>query len=698
MIRDRRFSASRNKHESRYYWRAERTVYQRGWRVVARPRSPPIIADLPGLASNQADRSRMKHCSFRVSSRHSTATFSLLVTWVWCWTLCSALLWTPSPALGAATSLLSPPDTSSPRATFTSFRALTDKIAERYAEYRAAPSARAQQTFLRTVEQGVQLMDLSGVPPAAQHEIATATIIWLWEVIARVDLPGADEIPDAADYASGGLLADQPPRWRLPETGIIIARVEEGPRAGEFLLSPETVASARTYAELARELPYRRSSRIDNVKDLTATALGFSGWMLPPHLIERLPDWARQPIAGQVVWKWGALLASLALTLVLIGLVLRWAQRRPWDARISTLLRRLSAPLSLLLWMPLLRTFLDDQVQVTGMVIAWPDYLAELTRVLALIWIVLLISRWIPEALIASPRRNAESPDASLIRWVARVFALLMILGLLFTAAQDLGIPVYGLVAGAGVGGLAIALAARPTLENFIGALNLFADRPIRVGDLCRFDERHGQGWNPVGTVEAIGLRSTKIRQFDRSLITIPNADLAERNIVNLSACEHFLLQQRLPLRYETSADQLRYVLTTLRELLHAHPMTLHTEEYPIRARFLGFHDHALTLELRAYVRTTSYTEFLAIQEDIMLRVMQAIQQAGSAFALPAQTLYMSRDTGLDPSERAVAEKRVREWAAAHELPFPDLDKAQRQRITDTLDYPPEGSPGAERG
>ncbi len=629
----------------------------------------------------------MKNLRFRINPRASATIL-----------LCVALLCMPGLTSMVSASPLSPPDTSSPRATFNSFRMLTDSIAEHYAAYREAPSARSQEAFLQPVEQGRQLMDLSGVAPAAQHEIATASIIWLWEVMARVDLPDAEDIPDATDDARSGALADQPERWRLPNTGIVIARVKDGPRAGDYLFSPETVASARRYAELARELPYRRSSRVETVRDLTATALGFSGWMLPPHLTERLPDWARITVAGQVVWKWGLLLVSLALTMALLALVLRWSRRRAWDARPGTLLRRLSTPLLLLLWMPLLRIFLDDQVQVTGLVTAWPDYLAELTRVLGLIWMVLLISRWIPEALIAAPGRTAKSVDASLLRWVAHVFALMTILGVVFATAQDLGIPVYGLVAGAGVSGLAIALAARPTLENFIGALNLFADRPIRVGDLCRFDERHGQGWNPVGTVEAIGLRSTKIRQFDRSLITIPNADLAERNIVNLSACERFLLQQRLPLRYETSADQLRYVLATLRELLHAHPMTLHNNDSPIRARFLGFRDHALTLELRAYIRTTSYTEFLAIQEDIMLRVMQAIQQAGTGFALPAQTLYMARDRGLDPDECAQAEKQVREWAAAHELPFPDLDEARRKCITGTLDYPPQGSPGAERG
>lgn len=592
-------------------------------------------------------------------------------------------------ASGASAEMLGPPDTSSPRVTFASFLRLTDEIAERYAEYRAAPSSETQRAFVRAVRQGKPLMDLRAVPRAAQHEIATATMIWLWEVIARVELPSLDRIPDLAVDANGVALADQPPRWRLPGTGIVIHRVEDGGRAGDFLFSPETVASARTYAERARELPYLRPSRLDAIEDLTATALGFSGWMLPPRMIERLPDWARQPVAGQVVWKWGMLLASLALTLALLLLVARWARRRAWDGRVGTLLARLAAPLAMLVLTQLLRVFLDNQVQVTGMVTAWPDYLAELGSRLALVWTILLLARWVPDALNATEFGGGKHLDASLLRWSARVIALLAILVLLFSGAQDLGIPVYGLVAGAGVGGLAVALAARPTLENFIGALNLFADRPIRVGDLCRFDERHGEGWNPVGTVEAIGLRSTKIRQPDRSVINIPNADLAERNIVNLSACDRFLLKQSFAVRNDTSDDQLRYLLAELRKLLHAHPETLHTRDDPIRVRFLGFQNDALTVELRVYVRTTSYSAFLAIQEDIMLRVMKVVKEAGTAFGRPERLLYMARDPGLDAAARMAAEQRVREGATDEQPPFPDPVETERAQVTDRLDYPP---------
>ena len=120
-----------------------------------------------------------------------------------------------------------------------------------------------------------QLLDLSNVPDAAlRHEIATATIIWLWEIIARVDLPDAEAIPETSATPSA---RDQPPSACDTRSS---SRASRRVHAREFLFSPETVAP-RLYGAGAA-LPYRRASRIENVKDLTATALGFSGWMLPP--------------------------------------------------------------------------------------------------------------------------------------------------------------------------------------------------------------------------------------------------------------------------------------------------------------------------------------------------------------------------------------------------------------------------------
>ena len=159
-----------------------------------------------------------------------------------------------------------------------------------------------------------------------------------------------------------------------------------------------------------------------------------------------------------------------------------------------------------------------------------------------------------------------------------------------------------------------------------------------------------------------------------------------------------FLLTATIGVRYETTDDQLRFLLAALRELLHAHPQTVHTAEDPVRVRFIGFGDYSLSVAIRAYIRTSHYNEFLAIQEDILLRIMKVVHESGTGFAFPSSTLYLGRDGGLDQERQHDAEKKVREWASAQTLPFPDFAEDYRKKITDTLDYPPEGSPKADRG
>jgi MscS family membrane protein len=153
-----------------------------------------------------------------------------------------------------------------------------------------------------------------------------------------------------------------------------------------------------------------------------------------------------------------------------------------------------------------------------------------------------------------------------------------------------------------------------------------------------------------------------------------------------------------LGLRYETTDDQLRYLLANLRELLHAHPMTVHTADDPVRVRFVGYGDFSLNVAIRVYIRTLNYNEFLSVQEDILLRTMKIVEEAGTGFAFPSRTLYLGRDAGLDDEKQQAAEKKVREWCSAQTLPFPDITESYRKEITDTLDYPPDGSPDADRG
>ncbi len=483
--------------------------------------------------------------------------------------------------------------------------------------------------------------------------------------------------------------------WRLPGTEITIAAVVEGPNAGEFLFSPDTVKRAEYFYELARELPYLRPVPTEN---LSRTEQLITGWMIPLAWSEALPDWANTAVMGQVLWKWFAMLLLLGLVLCVVILIFRWIRRRPWDGSWPSTLLHLSTPVAILLLTPMLGYLVLDQISVTGSAVALPDYLIEVAKGIALVWVVWLIANWIGASIISSPRINPRSLEANLIRLAARFIGILATLVLVFRLVNDLGVPVYGLVAGAGVGGVAIALAAKNTLENFMGTLNLFADRPLGIGDLCRYDEDSTPGWRPVGRVESIGLRSTKIRRFDRTLVTIPNAEFAQRHIVNMSKCDRMLLDTKLGLRFETTDDQLRFLLAELRELLHAHPKSIHTVADPIRVRFVEYGDYSLNVAIRVYIKTTDYNDFLAIQEDILLRIMKVVGKAGTGFAFPSSTLYLGRDGGLDKEQQEDAEKQVREWSSAHTLPFPDMAEDQRRKITDTLDYPPEGSPGADAG
>jgi len=582
---------------------------------------------------------------------------------------------------------LEPLDTSSPRATFESFLAMTEEAVGRVSEYRESPSPATQDALWQHADRAASLLDLSKVAPAARREVGAETFYLLWEVIARLELPDPKEIPDASADKEG----DKPTRWRIPGTRISIARVEEGPRAGEFLFSPDTVERARRFYERASDLPYRRPMPIKNMYRYT---LFLTGWMIPLAWVEALPDWANTPVLGQFLWKWFALLLLFGLAFGAVITVFRWVRRRPWDGSLRSYLRRLSTPVAILVLVPLLRYLSRYQINVSGTAAEVPDYLIEVAYDIAVVWIVWLTVSWIAEAIIASPRVSAKSLDAHLIRLAARSAGILAVFVLLFRVAHDVGIPVYGLIASAGVGGLAIALAARSTLENFLGTLNLYADRPVRVGDFCRYGEDPSPGWLRIGTVEEIGLRSTRIRGIDRTITSIPNAEFANMHILNLTKRDRMVFRPTLALRHETTADQLRFVLARLRELLLAHPRV--TDD-PARVRFASFGDSSLNVEIFAYVNTSDWNEFLAIQEDINLRILNIIDEAGTGLAFPSR-LYHTRDGGLDGERQQAAEKQVREWAAAHTLPFPEFAEDYRKQITDSLDYPPDGSAGADRG
>lgn len=575
---------------------------------------------------------------------------------------------------------LKPPDRSSPRAALTTFLDAGDAIATYLArEYLPSPSFAKAEHLAELAAPALQSLDLRDVPPAARAKTARAAGAALYEVLSRIDLPRAS-IPDAAGLK--GPDGKELSRFVIPDTEIALVRATSGARTGEFMFDSETVQRAEGYLERVRDLPYARAVPVANLPEVFA--LG-AGWMIPHSLIASLPAFLRGPVAGQAAWKW----VGIAIVAVACGLFLWLAYRLSHFGdhrhRFVRALAQFALPVSILIATPATAFLLLVQLNIVGELGSSIQVVIAGIETLAAAWMAWRLAPVVAEAIIASPRIASESVDAHLIRVGARLLGIVGSMALLAVGADRLGLPLYGIVAGLGVGGLAIALAAQPTIENLLGGLSLFADRPIRVGDLCKY----GDGF---GTVEAIGIRSTRIRGTDRTLTTIPNASLAKMPIVNLTRRDRMLIQAVIGLRYETTPEQLRYVLVKLREMLLAHPRV---SPDPPRARLIGFGDSSLDVEVYAYVMTRDWAEFLGIREDILLRVMEIVDDSGASVAFPSRTLYLGRDHAADDAKVRAAEAGVRAWRDEGSLPFPDFSREQADRIRHSIVYPPAGTTSA---
>jgi MscS family membrane protein len=306
-------------------------------------------------------------------------------------------------------------------------------------------------------------------------------------------------------------------------------------------------------------------------------------------------------------------------------------------------------------------------------------FMSSTMAVVGLMW----LATYLIDAGAQIIEKRRPEPANAVIRLTATLLkALAVIIGLVVIFYYFGGINLTAVVAGLGVGGIAVAFAAQKSIENFFGGVFLIWDKPIRLGDYCKAGEHQG-------TVEHIGLRSTQIRTLNRTVVSIPNGQLAAVSIENFTMRDRFLFSHTLNLRYETTAEQLRYLLVQIRELLYQHPRV---DSTAARIRFVAFGASSLDVEIFAHVLETSFDAFLAVQEDLLLRIMDLVESSGSGFAFPSQTLYMSRDKGLDPEKSRAAADAVRNWRDQGELPFPDHAPARISQLDNTLKYPPKDS------
>jgi len=506
---------------------------------------------------------------------------------------------------------------------------LTDALEEAFLAYRANPDPATQAATLRLRDKLIRLLDMSQVPPASRQDVGGDAMVFLVDFLRRVDVPAFEAIPDAKAFPD----ATQPASWSIPGTEITIARVMEGARKGEFLFSSETVAHAGEFHALVKNLPLKRAVQVASWRE---AQLQSHGWMIPPDLVTGLPDGLKRQVLDTPAWKVLGTALILLFAGVIVALWHRVTRPRAVDHKPFSYVRRLLTPLALVVAILGAKYVIADQINVIGTFAKLVEFGTTIALYGAAGWALWLATFIAIEWMIASPAIPDQSLDANLLRLLGRVVGIFAVATVVVYGGQQLGLPVLGVLAGLGVGGLAVALAAQSSVENLIGGLNLYADRPIRVGDFCAYGGIDGH-------VEHIGLRSTRIRGLDRTVTSVPNSELAKARITNFTSRDQMLFRHVLDLRYETTTEQ-RSLVMSIRDFLMSHPKVRSDVAVP-RVHVIGFGDWSIKVEVYAYVDTKELPQFLAIQEEVMLRIMSLVDKSGAGFAFPSQTTYIARDT-----------------------------------------------------
>lgn len=354
---------------------------------------------------------------------------------------------------------------------------------------------------------------------------------------------------------------------------------------------------------------------------------------LPRHLLVQGPH-------GFLVWEWLAVPLFLLLS-VLAGAFLLRALRWSFRSSAQRTRIRLDEVLVASLLKPL-RLFLASLTLgwvMPYLLISPPaEHLVQrLARVgifLGVFWAVWKCVDVVVKMVRESSWLKSHPAALGVIPLGYRLAEIAVLIIAFIMAIQELGYPVTSLLAGLGIGGLAVALAAQKTVEHLFGGVMVSLDQPMRIGDLVIVDGR--EGW-----VEHIGLRSTSIRTLDRSLLTIPNGKLADMVIESLAARDRLRLRLVLGVTYELTADRLQRLRDLLISYLRAHPKRW--DGLPLRVHFKEFASSSLDIEIMAWFEESNWDAFLELRHSILIELMRILEAEGASIAFPSHTVYLAQ-------------------------------------------------------
>jgi len=344
-------------------------------------------------------------------------------------------------------------------------------------------------------------------------------------------------------------------------------------------------------------------------------------------------------LKGLELWQWAMLLvltgvavvAAYIITWILFKLVTLYRKEQTSAAK-----KFINGPLRFLIFILLFRSTFD---LIAPSLEAQAYFEAKTFLTVAIIWFMMGIVDLIMARIAESMSRRGQADATVLLKPARTAVKLTVIIIGIVTWLDNMGYQVTTLVAGLGVGGVAVAFAAQRSLENLIGSIMIYSSQPVHVGDFCVFAGK-------LGVVEEIGLRATRLRTLERTVVHIPNAKFSTDIIENLTQRDKILYRARLRLSLHTTPSQMKEVLEKLRDYISRNEVI---DEEASRVRFLDFGEYAQEIELYAYVRTVDFVEYLGHREDINLRIGEILEAAGTELVVPAnKTYFEGRDVPVN--------------------------------------------------
>lgn len=518
----------------------------------------------------------------------------------------------------------------------------------------------AAKTFAELVRQGkpveaARLLDLSQLEPAKQKARGKRLVRRLAFVLLRLkpgyvaalsnDPPGAPErdVPDDEEQLLTTKIGDQ----------ALAVRLGHYRRVGKsrvWLFTAQTVAN------------------IDRLYEKYGP--GWAGDYLPPVFFN-------VQFAGVQLWQWIGLLFALVLAFI-FGRVAAFFSRKvlikaaafttwDWDDKIVEATKGPMTTLYAALGFVVSLGFLALADAPEKVVLS----VVKLITIIAVGWFITRALDVAGEVMLEMFSARQDEVGMAMVPVARKIVKPIVYLLVLIVALQNIGINVAGLLAGLGIGGLALAMASKSTLENMLGGITIAFDRPFKVGDFVKVGDI-------LGAVEEVGLRSTRVRTLDRTIVTVPNGQMADSKVENFAKRDRIRLVFNIGVQYDSSLDQVRYIVDEIKRTILQQPKIVHDG---FRVRFIGFGDSALQIEIYVYIDTVDYNEFTAIREELFLIIGGIVEAAGAQFAFPSRTIYTATNGASDSDRALQAASEVKKRREAGELTIPEIPLELREKI-----------------